>query len=77
MGQGWEKISDKRPELGVLFVSGFKQQEPGSAVALLGAALYGWLYKWNSTVDPDPLSQPRLSDVVLPAVPAKTARRRI
>lgn len=73
MSQGWEKISDKRPELGVLFVSGFKQQEPGSAVALLGAALYGWLYKWNSTVDPDPdldtdpLSRPRLSDVVLPS----------
>src|ERR1700683_45809 len=36
---------------GVLFVGGFRAQRPGSAITVLAAALYGWLYRWNSTLD--------------------------
>jgi len=52
-------------EFGVLFVDGFREQRPGSAVALLAAALYRWLFFWNARPDPQSASQPILSDVVL------------
>lgn len=50
---------------GVLFVDGFREQRPGSAIALLGAALYGWLYRWNSTLDKGPKRRPRSPVVAL------------
>jgi hypothetical protein len=52
-------------EFGVLFVGGFREQLPGSAIALLAAALYRWLFFWNARPDPQPALQPTLSEVVL------------
>jgi hypothetical protein len=54
-----------RAEFGVLFVDGFRQQRPGSAIALLAAALYRWLFYWNARPDADPACLPSLSDVAL------------
>jgi hypothetical protein len=58
--------SSREPaEFGVLFVDGFREQLSGSAIALLAAALYRWLFFWNARPDPQSASQPTLSDVVL------------
>jgi hypothetical protein len=55
-------ISGDRAEFGVLFVDGFREQRPGSAIALLAATLYRWLFYWNAKPDPHP---PVLSEVEL------------
>jgi len=49
---------------GVLFVDGFRQQRPGSAIALLASALYGWLFRWNTGARPAQ-AEPQLSGVVV------------
>jgi hypothetical protein len=56
---------DDRAEFGVLFVSGIAHQRPGSAVAALSAALYGWLFRWNCRTTVCPKSSPALSHAVL------------
>jgi hypothetical protein len=55
---------DGRP-FGVLFVSGIAHQRPGSAVAALSGALYGWLLRWNCRTSLDPDRSPTLSQAVL------------
>ena len=52
-------------EFGVLFVSGIDRQRPGSAVAALSAALYGWLFRWNCRTRLCPGSSPTFSQAVL------------
>ena len=59
--------SEKRAEFGVLFVAGFREQAPGSAIALLAATLYRWLFFWNARLTPQTTWEPTLSDVVLSA----------
>ena len=54
-----------RAEFGVLFVSGIDHQRPGSAVAALSAALYGWLFRWNCRARLCLDSAPVLSQAVL------------
>ena len=58
-------ICEKRYEFGVLFVHGFGEQGPGSAIASLGAALYRWLFSWNCQQDMWDESSPKLGDTVL------------
>jgi hypothetical protein len=55
----------KRAELGVLFVAGIGGQRRGSAVASLGAALFGWLFRWNRSVDVSGQDAPVLTNTVL------------
>jgi pimeloyl-ACP methyl ester carboxylesterase len=52
-------------EFGVLFVAGFDQQRPGSAIAAFASALYRWLYRWNIRPNQKLDSSPTLSDTVL------------
>jgi hypothetical protein len=59
------RISEDRSEFGVLFVAGFAQQRPGSAIASLAAALYSWLFRWNCRTQVWSSSPPVLSDTVL------------
>lgn len=40
-------IGEDRSEFCALFVAGSAEQRPGSAIALLAAALYCWLFRWN------------------------------
>jgi hypothetical protein len=49
-----ERITDDRAEFGVLFVNGFREQRPGSAIILLATALYRWLFSWNQRPDRPP-----------------------
>ena len=58
-------ISEDRPELGVLFVAGFAEQRPGTAIAAFAGAMYRWLFRWNATSHVEPTSLPTLSDTVL------------
>jgi hypothetical protein len=58
-------ISEDRPELGVLFVAGFAEQRPGTAIAAFAAAMYRWLFRWSVTSPVGPASLPALSDTVL------------
>jgi hypothetical protein len=54
-----------RAEFGVLFVAGIGGQQPGSAVASLGAALFGWLFRWNECTELSSPVAPVLDDTVL------------
>ena len=58
-------MSDECPEFGVLFVPGFAEQRPGSAIASFAAALYRWLFRWNTRPDPRSAPPPVLSHAVL------------
>jgi hypothetical protein len=58
-------VSEDRPELGVLFVAGFAEQRPGTAIAAFAGAMYRWLFRWNATSHVAPASLPTLSDTVL------------
>ena len=66
-------ISKDRPELGGLFVAGFGEQHPGSAIASLAAALYRRLFRWNAKPHLWPASLPVLSDTVLPGADGEPA----
>jgi hypothetical protein len=59
-------ISGDRPEFGVLFVAGFADQHPGTAITSFTGALYRWLFRWNARPHPRPASPPALSQTVLP-----------
>jgi hypothetical protein len=59
------QMSDECPEFGVLFVPGFAEQRPGSAIASFAAALYRWLFRWNARPDPRSAPLPALSHAVL------------
>jgi hypothetical protein len=54
-----------RAEFGVLFVAGIGGQQPGSAVASLGAALFGWLFRWNRCAQLSEPGAPVLNDTLL------------
>jgi pimeloyl-ACP methyl ester carboxylesterase len=54
-----------RPEFGVLFVGGIGKQRAGSSVRVFAAALYGWLFWWNSETCPPLEPSPALHDAVL------------
>jgi hypothetical protein len=58
-------ISQDRPELGVLFVGGFVDQRPGTAIAEFGGAVYRWLFRWDARLPKESASPPTLSDTVL------------
>jgi hypothetical protein len=58
-------ISQDRPELGVLFVGGFADQRPGTAIAEFGGAVYRWLFRWDARLPKESASPPALSDTVL------------
>ena len=58
-------VGGKRAELGVLFVAGIGGQQRGSAVASLGAALFGWLFRWNRSADLSGQDAPVLMNTVL------------
>jgi hypothetical protein len=55
----------ERPEFGVLWVAGFAEHRPGTAVAAFAGAIYRWLYRWNAGPPLLPASPPVLSDTVL------------
>jgi hypothetical protein len=59
------RISEDRSEFGVLFVPGFGEQQPGTAIASLAGAIYRWLFRWNSRPHRWAGSPPVLSDAVL------------
>jgi hypothetical protein len=54
-----------RAEFGVLFVAGFAEQRPGTAIAAFANALYRWLFRWDTRPSLDLESLPKLSDTVL------------
>jgi hypothetical protein len=60
-------VSGERAEFGVLFVDGIGGQRPGSAVASLGAALFGWLFRWNRSASLSAQDAPSLGKAVLSA----------
>lgn len=55
----------ERSEFGVLWVAGFAEQRPGTAVAAFASAVYRWLYRWNARPPLLHASPPALSDTVL------------
>jgi hypothetical protein len=59
------RMSDECVEFGVLFVPGFAEQRPGSAIASFATALYRWLFRWNSRPNPHSTPPPTLSHAVL------------
>jgi hypothetical protein len=63
------RLSEDCSEFGVLFVAGFAEQRPGSAIASFASALYRWLFCWSSRPQLWPASPPALSDTVLSTVP--------
>lgn len=63
-------ISQDRPELGVLFVAGFADQRPGTAIAAFAGAVYRWLFRWNAGSGVQWAPPPTLSDTVLANVPS-------
>lgn len=54
-------IGEDCSEFGVLFVAGFAEQRPGTAIASFAGAIYRWLFRWNAT----PASSPALSQTAL------------
>jgi hypothetical protein len=52
------RLSEDCSEFGVLFVAGFAEQRPGSAIASFAAALYRRLFRWNSRPQLWPASPP-------------------
>ena len=58
-------ISEDCTEFGVLFVAGFAEQRPGTAIASLASALYRWLFWWNAGPHRWPASPPSLGHTVL------------
>jgi hypothetical protein len=60
-------VGGDRAEFGVLFVAGIGGQRPGSAVASLGAALFGWLFQWSRCEELSGPGAPVLEDTVLSA----------
>ena len=62
-------ISQDRPEFGVLFVAGFAEQRPGTAITAFAGAVYRWLFRWNARSHAQGASPPTLSDTVLAGAP--------
>jgi hypothetical protein len=56
---------EDRAEFGVLYVAGIGSGRPGGAVAALGAALFGWLFRWNRCAELSDPGAPVLGDTVL------------
>jgi hypothetical protein len=54
-----------RAEFGVLWVAGFAEQRPGTAITAFAGAVYRWLYRWNARPYLRTASPPVLSDTVL------------
>jgi hypothetical protein len=52
-------------EFGVLFVPGFTEQRPGTAIASFAGAIYRWLFRWNATPQTWQASPPTLSQAEL------------
>ena len=42
------RIREDRSEFGVLFVPGFAEQQPDTAIASFAGAVYRWLFRWES-----------------------------
>jgi hypothetical protein len=61
--------TEDRAEFGVLFVAGFAEQRPGSAVASFASALYRWLVRWNARPHLWSAPPPALSGTVLSSAP--------
>jgi hypothetical protein len=62
-------VSEARAEFGVLFVAGFAEQRPGTAIAAFAGAIYRWLFRWNAGPHLGPASPPALSETVLTSAP--------
>jgi hypothetical protein len=58
-------IGEDSPKFGVLFVAGFAEQHPGTAIASFAGAVYRWLFRWNARPRTWQASQPTLSQTVL------------
>jgi hypothetical protein len=58
-------LSEGHSEFGVLFVPGFAEQRPGTAIASFAGAIYRWLFRWNAGPQLRPASLPTLSETVL------------
>jgi hypothetical protein len=57
--------SEDCSEFGVLFVAGFAEQHPGTAIAAFAGAMYRWLFRWNASPHLWPASPPVFSDTTL------------
>ena len=62
-------VSEARAEFGVLFVAGFAEQRPGTAIAAFAGAIYRWLFRWNAGSNLGLASPPALSETVLTSAP--------
>jgi hypothetical protein len=60
-----DSSTEDYPRFGVLFVAGFADQGPGTAVASLAGALYGWFFRWNEGTRPGEHRQPTLTSATL------------
>jgi len=66
----WDQFAALLPgrpvsEFGVLFVAGFGEQRPGTAIASFASALYRWLFRWNASGTRRSASPPTLSQTAL------------
>lgn len=60
-----DTVSEGCSEFGVLFVPGFAEQRPGTAIAPFAGVIYRWLFRWNAGPQLWPASPPALSETVL------------
>jgi hypothetical protein len=58
-------IGEDCSEFGVLFVAGFAEQRPGTAIVSFAGAVYRWLFSWNATPRTSLASPPALSQTAL------------
>jgi len=58
-------IGEDCSEFGVLFVAGFAEQHPGTAVTSFAGAMYRWLFRWNAWPQMWRARPPTLSQTVL------------
>jgi hypothetical protein len=61
-------IGEDCSEFGVLFVAGFGEQRPGTAIASFAGSLYRWLFRWNARPQGWQGSPPALSHTTLSRV---------
>lgn len=62
-------VGQDHAELGVLFVAGFAEQRPGTAIAAFAGAVYRWLFRWNARSHVGSASPPALCDTILASTP--------
>jgi hypothetical protein len=58
-------IGEDCSEFGVLFVAGFGEQRPGTAITSFAGAIYRWLFRWNAAPQTWQASPPAFSQTVL------------